>query len=174
MSVVKWSEVKLLSRIRLFATPWTVAYQASPSMGFSRKEYWSELPFPSPGDLPDPGIEPGSPTFQTDPLTSEPPGKPYDWLLCWSSVQFSSVTLSCPTLCDPMDCTVHRILQFRILEWVNFPFSRGSSQPRDRTQVFHIAGGFFTSWATRGSQKNRKWLISKKYYQWIFRMLQAL
>ena len=72
--------MKLLSRIRLFATPWTVAYQASPSMGFSRKEYWSELPFPSPGDLPDPGIEPGSPTFQTDPLTSEPPGKPYKLL----------------------------------------------------------------------------------------------
>ena len=44
-----------LSRVRLFMTPWTVAYQASPSMGFSRQEYWSGLPFPSPGDLPDPG-----------------------------------------------------------------------------------------------------------------------
>ena len=52
----KWSEVKSLSRVRLFATPWTVAYQASPSMGFSRQEYWSGLPFPSPGDLPDPGM----------------------------------------------------------------------------------------------------------------------
>ena len=71
--VVKWSEVKLLSRVRFFATPWTVAYQAPPSMGFSRQEYWSELPFPSPGDLPDPGIEPGSPAFQADALTSEPP-----------------------------------------------------------------------------------------------------
>ena len=50
-------------------------------------------------------------------------------------------------LCDPMDYTVHGILQARILEWVVFPFSRGSSQPRDRTQVSHIAGGFFTSWA---------------------------
>ena len=68
--------MKLLSRVRLFATQWTVAYQASPSMGFSRKEYWSGLPFPSPGDLPDPGIEPGSPTLQADTLTSEPPGKP--------------------------------------------------------------------------------------------------
>ena len=49
------------------------------------------------------------------------------------------------TLCDPMGYTVHGILQARILEWVAFPFSRGSSQPRDRTQVSHIAGGFFTS-----------------------------
>ena len=56
-------------------TPWTVAYQAPPSMGFSRQEYWSGLPFPSPGDLPDPGIEPGSPAFQADALTSEPPGQ---------------------------------------------------------------------------------------------------
>ena len=57
-----WKEkkVKLLSRIQLFATPWTVAYQAPLSMGFSRQEYWSGLPFPSPRDLPDPGIEPGS------------------------------------------------------------------------------------------------------------------
>ena len=55
------------------------------------------------------------------------------------------VTQSCPTLCNPMDYTVHRLLQARIPEWVTFPFSRGSSQPRDRTQVSHIAGGFFTS-----------------------------
>ena len=66
-------EVKLLSRVRLFATTWTVAYQAPPSMGFSRQEYWSGLPFPSPGDLPNPGIEPGSPTLQADALLSEPP-----------------------------------------------------------------------------------------------------
>ena len=60
-----WSlgKVKSLSRVRLFATPLTVTYQASPSMGFSRQEYWSGLPFPSPGDLPDPGIEPGSPAL---------------------------------------------------------------------------------------------------------------
>ena len=55
------------------------------------------------------------------------------------------VTQWCPTLCDPMDYTVHGILQARILEWVAFPFSRGSSQPRDQTQVSHIAGRFFTS-----------------------------
>ena len=59
------------------------------------------------------------------------------------------VAQSCPALWDPMDYTVHGILQARILDWVAFPFSRGSSQPRDRTQVSQIAGGFFTSWATR-------------------------
>ena len=53
-----------------------VAQQAPPSMGFSRQEYWSGLPFPSPGDLPYPGIEPRSPALQADALTSEPPGKP--------------------------------------------------------------------------------------------------
>ena len=64
-------KVKSLSRIRLFATPWTAAYQAPQSMEFSRQEYWSGLPFPSPGVLPDPGIEPGSPASQADALTSE-------------------------------------------------------------------------------------------------------
>ena len=59
--MVSLSEVKSLSRVRLFATPWTVARQAPLSMGFSRQEYWSGLPFRSPGDLSDPGIEPGSP-----------------------------------------------------------------------------------------------------------------
>ena len=75
-------KVKSLSRVRLFATPWTIAYQPSPSMGFSRQEYWSGLPFPSPGDLPDPGIEPGSPALEADALTSEPPGKPMTNLDC--------------------------------------------------------------------------------------------
>ena len=70
-----------LSRVRLFATPWTVAHQAVPSMGFSRQGYWSGLPFPSPGELPDPGIEPGSPILQADTLPSEPPGKP--WMVTW-------------------------------------------------------------------------------------------
>ena len=67
--------MKLLSCVQLIATPWTVAYQASQTMGFSRQEYWSGLPFPSAGDLPNPGTEPGSPAFQADALTSEPPGK---------------------------------------------------------------------------------------------------
>ena len=64
------------SHVRLFMTPWTVAHQISLSLGFSRQEYWSGLPFPSPGDLANPGIEPGSPALQTDALPSEPPGKP--------------------------------------------------------------------------------------------------
>ena len=73
----KWKvKVKSLSLEQLVATPWTVAYQAPPFMGFSRREYWSGLPFPSPGDLPNPGIEPGSPTLQADALPSEPPGNP--------------------------------------------------------------------------------------------------
>ena len=66
---------QLLSHAQLFVTPRTVAYRAPLSMGFSRQEYRSGLPFPPPGDLPDPGIEPGSPTFQADSLPSEPPGK---------------------------------------------------------------------------------------------------
>ena len=70
-------EVKSLSHVQLFATPWTVPYQAPPSMEFSRQEYWSGLPFPSPGDLPNPGIKLGSPALQTDALLSEPPGKPH-------------------------------------------------------------------------------------------------
>ena len=69
-------KVKSLSRVRFFATPWTVDYQDSPSMGFSRQEYWSGLLFPSPGDLPNPGIKPGFPELQADALPSEPPGKP--------------------------------------------------------------------------------------------------
>ena len=72
---IEWSEVKLLSPVRLFETPRTVAYQTPLSMGFSRQEYWRGLPFPSPGDLPNPGIEPRFPAFEADALTSEPPGK---------------------------------------------------------------------------------------------------
>ena len=70
------SEVKLLSHVQLFVIPGSVAHQAPPSMGLSRQEYWSGLPFPSPGDLPDPRIELGSSALQADALPSEPPGKP--------------------------------------------------------------------------------------------------
>ena len=99
------------------------------------------------------------------------------------------VTQLCPTLCDPMDYTVHGIVQARILEWVAFPFSRGPSQPRAQTQVSHIAGGFFTSWATREAQEyqsgysspvdlpflvqelnqgllNCRWILYQLSYQW--------
>ena len=57
---VKKVKVKSLSHVQLFVTPWTVAHQAPPSVGFPRQEYWSGLPYPTPGELPDPGIEPGS------------------------------------------------------------------------------------------------------------------
>ena len=67
-------KVKSLSPVRLYATPWTAAYQAPPSMRFSRQEYWSGLPFPSPGNLPNPGNEPRSPALQADTLPSELPG----------------------------------------------------------------------------------------------------
>ena len=63
------------------------------------------------------------------------------------------VTQLCPTLWDPMDYTVHGILHARIQEWVAIHFSRETSQPREWTQVSHIAGGFFTSWATREAQE---------------------
>ena len=69
-------KVKSLSHIQLFDTLWTVAYHAPPSMEFSRQEYRSGLPFPSPGDLPDSGMELRSPALQADALPSEPPGKP--------------------------------------------------------------------------------------------------
>ena len=82
-----------LRPVQLFTTPWTVAHQTPLSMGFSRQEYWSGLPFPSPGDLPDPEIEPGSPTLQADALTSEPPGKP----LCRVSVNSTLNVWWCST-----------------------------------------------------------------------------
>ena len=69
--------MKSLSRVRLFATPWPVAYRAPPSMGFSRQEHGSGVPLPFPGDLPDPGMEPGSPSLQADTLPSEPPGNEF-------------------------------------------------------------------------------------------------
>ena len=69
-------KVKSLSLVRLFVTLWTVAHQAPLSMGFSSQEYWSGLPFPSPGDLPNPGTEPESPALQADALSSDPDSIP--------------------------------------------------------------------------------------------------
>ena len=79
---------------------------------------------------------------------------------------FFQVSQSCPTLCDPMDYTVHGLLQARILDRVAFPFSKGSSQPRDWTQVSWIKGWFFTSWA-QGKLKNTR-VGSLSILQWIF------
>ena len=69
-------ELSHLSHVQLFATLWTVAHQAPLSMEFSRQENWSVLPCPPPGDLPNPGIKPGSPALQANSLPSDPPGKP--------------------------------------------------------------------------------------------------
>ena len=129
-----------LSRVQLFATPWAVAYQAPPTMGFSRQEYLSGLPFPSPGHLPDPGIKPRSPTLQADALSSEPPGKPINKILKYvneNACVCANFLQSCPTLCDPMDLAHRALLSVgfaRILEWV-----AGSSEPWDRTCVSYVS-----------------------------------
>ena len=112
-----------LSHVRLFVTPWTVAYQGPLSMGFPRQEYCSGLPFPSPGDLPNPLIEPESPTLKADALPSEPPGKPIT-----STAAAAKSPQSCPTLCDPIDGSppgspIPGILQARTPEWVAISFS---------------------------------------------------
>ena len=137
-------------------------------MEFSRQEYWGGLPFPSPGPLPNPGFEPGSPTLQADTLPPEPPGKPlyisvcvcvcvcrhiymYKGMCVWAK----SPEL-CPTLCDPMDYSLpdpsaHGILQARKLKWVDVPSSMGSSQSRDQAHVSYVsalAGKFFTTSTT--------------------------
>ena len=154
-------KVKSLSRVLLFATPWTAAYQGPLSTGFSRQEYWSGLPFLSPGDLPNSGIELQVSCIAVRRFT------------IWAtreaqmiSESESEVAQSCPTLCDPVDCSllasfVHGILHPRILEWVAISFSRGSSRPRDRTQVSHIAGRCFNLWATREVQ-----MISEEISKW--------
>ena len=123
-------------RVRLFATLWTIAHQAPLSMGFSKQEYWSGLPLPTAGDLPDPGIE-------TKSLV--PPALADRF---FTTVRML-VSQLCLTLCNPMVCSppessVHGMFQARILEWVAMPTFTGSSQPRGQTQVFHIAGRFFT------------------------------
>ena len=113
------------SRVQLFATPWAVAGQALPSMGFSRQEYWSGLSCPPPGIFPMQGsnlhllcLHALAGGF----FTAEPPGKPHFIL------QFSrSVALCNPMDCSPPGSSVHGILQARILEWVAMPSSRGSS-----------------------------------------------
>ena len=140
----------MLSCVLLFVTPWTVAHQSPLSMGFSRQDYWSGLPFASPGDLPDPGIKPKPSAVAAGFFTTEPPGKSSSqitsqifqyniWhivniqqqslLVFWMCTQLCQL---CPNLCDPTNSnppgsSVHGILQARILEWVTICFSRGSS-----------------------------------------------
>ena len=122
-------------------TPWNVACRAPLSMWFSRQEYWSGLPRPSPADLPNPGFEPRSLAFQVDSLLSEPPGKPLicskwlshaqsrvNFLTLFSSAAAAKSPQSCLTLCDPIDgsppgSSVPGILQAKTLEWVAISFS---------------------------------------------------
>ena len=100
----------VFSHAWLFVTPGTVAHQAPLSMGSSKQEYWSGLPFSSPGDLPDAGNKPVSPALAGGFFTSEPPEKSLSLSLflyiymCVCVFQFSSITQSCPTLYNPMDC----------------------------------------------------------------------
>ena len=87
----------------------------------------------------------------------------------WSEVKWSEVAQSCPTLCDPMDCSlsgssVHGIFQARVLEWIAVSFSRGSSQPRNRSRVSHIAGRYFTIWANREAQPRLKPQLNSKMW----------
>ena len=121
--------------------PWSEEASGLQSIGSQRVDTIERLVRPVVSCSPH-CMEPGSPALQADSLPSEPPGK---WKWRWKSL--STVRLSVTPW-----TTVHGILQARILELVAFPFSRGSSQPRDQTQVSHIAGRFFTSWATREAQ----------------------
>ena len=118
----------MLSRAWLFETLWTVACQAPTSMGFPRQEYWSELPFPLPGYLVEPGTETASPVSHAS------AGSLYYWAT-WEWCH--------------MCTSVHGILHVRILEWVAIPFCMGSSQPKDWTRSSWTARRFLTIWATR-------------------------
>ena len=164
---------KLVSPVQFFATLWTVSYMAPWSIGFSRQEYCSGLPFSSPCDLPNPGIELGSPALQTDALSSEPLGKPSEihsvmsdslrpqglyspWDSPGQNTGADNLSLlqgifptqgSNPDLphCRQILCQLSHKGSPRILEWVACPFSSRSSLPRNWTQVSCIAGRFFAS-----------------------------
>ena len=111
--------------------------QGSSLHGIFRQEYWSGMPFPSPGHLPNPGIEPRSPTLQADSLPTEPPGKPKSER---ESCSFMSDSLRPHGLYSPWN------FPGQTVEWAAVPLSRTSSQSRYQTHVSCIAGGFFTSW----------------------------
>ena len=111
-------KVKSLSHAQLLATPWTTAYQAPPSIGFSRQEYWSGVPLPSLQE------------YEIAVFLS----------MCTRVLShFSRVRLCDPVACSPPGFSVHGILKARILEWVAMPSSRGSSQPRDGNHISHVS-----------------------------------
>ena len=121
------------SHVQLFATPWTVAHQAPPSMGFSRQEYWSGLPFPSPGDLPDPGIEPRSLALQMDSLPAEQPGKPTKSIQVQSYLSVSKDNSLQPDGLYVADLAPPSMGFSRQECWSGLPFPSPSAQPRNRT-----------------------------------------
>ena len=156
------------SHVLLFPTPWTVAHQASLSMGFSRQAYWRGLPFPSPGDLPNSGTEPASPALQADFLPQSRRGvstcmkhhavceRPLAFpLICIEYDCCCSVAQLCLTLCHPTGCSrpgssVRWILQARILEWVA-PFPSPGDLPNSGIEPASpaLAAGFFTTELSR-------------------------
>ena len=112
------------SCVRLFVTPWTVAYNL-PSMGFSRQECWSGLPFLSPGDLPDPGIKPGSPALQADGLPSEPPGKLFFFFLNIYLLKYNWLTMfqvhsKLIQLCIYTYIVFEIIFHYRLLQYIDY------------------------------------------------------
>ena len=126
-------------------------HRAPPSLGFSRQEHWSGVPFPSPMHESESEVAQSSPTL-SDLMDYSPPGSSVHGIfqarvLEWGAIAFSGHLLShVQLLSDLMDCSpsgssVHRILQARIVEWVSISLSRGSSQPGDRTCISCIAGG---------------------------------
>ena len=125
MELVLGVHAQSLSRVRLFVTSWTVAHQALLSMGFSRQEYWSELPFSTPRDLPDSGIEFTFPALDSLPLSHlGGPHIPRTWV---QIIYLAKSLQLCPTLCDPIDGSppdspLPGILQARTLEWVAMSF----------------------------------------------------
>ena len=111
---------------KLFATLWSVACQAPLSMGFSRQEHWSGLPCPPPGDLPDPGIEPGSAAFQADSLLSEPPGKSKNFIF-----------LSVPPECYLFKAMTVSLVHYRIPEPKGEPGTMNKLKNDISTQINH-------------------------------------
>ena len=116
----------MCSDSQLFATPWTVVSQTPLSMGVSRQKHWSGLPFPSPGDLPDPGIEPGSAAFQADSLLSEPPGKSKNFIF-----------LSFPPECYLFKAMTVSLVHYRIPEPKGEPGTMNKLKNDISTQINH-------------------------------------
>ena len=125
------------SRVWLFGTLWTAAHHTPQSMRFSRKEYCSGLPWPSPGDLPNPGIEPAS--LMSPALAGGSLSLYWKWK--WSRDRLFAT----PWTCSPPGSSIHGIFQARKLEWVAIFFSRRSSRPRDWTQSPALQAYFLPS-----------------------------